>query len=170
MRMRCYLRGEYKHKHHPLPLPSTMSTPFDQRKAHIIATLKEQQTDRSPKGSVDTAILPLLTLINSIPDYVSTSSCSGRISVFHQCNSEVKEEKDEYNTTIPPKERWLLVSHDPIHDVPTTAVDLYARLHAMRFQPEVGSKQSVLFRFEPFILHIEAKDILFFWGRGGCCL
>lgn len=136
-----------------------MTTPFDQRKGHITATLKEAQTDRSPKGSVDTAILPLLTLINSLPNYVSTSSCSGRISVFHQCNSEIKEEKDEYNTTIPPKERWLLVSHDPIQDIPATSSELFSRLNAMKFQVEVGSKQSVLFRFEPFLLHIEAKDI-----------
>lgn len=136
-----------------------MATPFEQRKAHIVATLKEAQTDRSPKGSVDTAILPLLSLINSHADYVSTSSCSGRISVFHQCNSEIKEEKDEYNTTVPPKERWLLVSHDPINDVNATAADLFARLKSMPFQQEIGSKQSVLFRFEPFILHIEARDI-----------
>eukprot|EP00026_Physarum_polycephalum_P014623 Phypoly_transcript_15160.p1 GENE.Phypoly_transcript_15160~~Phypoly_transcript_15160.p1 ORF type:complete len:272 (+),score=50.53 Phypoly_transcript_15160:58-873(+) len=135
-----------------------MTTPFDQRKAHILATLTEAQTDRSPKGSVDTAILPLLSLINSIPGYVSTSSCSGRISVFHQCNSEIKEEKDEYNSTVPPKERWLFVSHDPISDVTAVANDLFERLRGMKFQTEIGSKQSVLFRFEPFILHIEAKD------------
>lgn len=136
-----------------------MTTPFEQRKAHIVATLKAAQTDRSPKGNVDTAILPLLALINSHADYVSTSSCSGRISVFHQCNSDIKEEKDEYNATVPPKERWLLVSHDPISDVNATATDLFSRLKAFPFQQEIGSKQSVLFRFEPFILHIEAKDI-----------
>ena len=38
--------------------------------------------DRSPKGSVDERIRPLVDLINSHPDYVTLSSCSGRVALF----------------------------------------------------------------------------------------
>ncbi len=38
--------------------------------------------DRSPKGSVDVKIRPLVDLINQHPDYVTLSSCSGRVALF----------------------------------------------------------------------------------------
>ncbi|KAL3762330.1 hypothetical protein ACHAWU_003835 [Discostella pseudostelligera] len=38
--------------------------------------------DRSPKGSVDVKIRPLVDLINRHPDYVTLSSCSGRVALF----------------------------------------------------------------------------------------
>jgi tRNA(Phe) wybutosine-synthesizing methylase Tyw3 len=38
--------------------------------------------DKSPKGSVDERIRPLVDLINSHPDYITLSSCSGRVALF----------------------------------------------------------------------------------------
>ncbi|KAL7517675.1 hypothetical protein ACHAWX_002582 [Stephanocyclus meneghinianus] len=38
--------------------------------------------DKSPKGSVDAKILPLVDLINRHPEYVTLSSCSGRVALF----------------------------------------------------------------------------------------
>jgi tRNA(Phe) wybutosine-synthesizing methylase Tyw3 len=38
--------------------------------------------DKSPKGSVDVRIQPLVNLINCHPDYVTLSSCSGRVALF----------------------------------------------------------------------------------------
>lgn len=45
--------------------------------------------DLSPKGSVDKAIRPLLTEINSVEGLVTTSSCAGRVSVFVEGEKEV---------------------------------------------------------------------------------
>ena len=38
--------------------------------------------DKSPKGSVDEAIRPLVDLLNAHPAYATLSSCSGRIALF----------------------------------------------------------------------------------------
>ena len=38
--------------------------------------------DKSPKGSVDVKIRSLVDLINSHPEYVTLSSCSGRVAMF----------------------------------------------------------------------------------------
>lgn len=50
---------------------------FDARKAKILSAI-----DKSPKGSFDRPIVPLLDLINASSDYATTSSCSGRVAVF----------------------------------------------------------------------------------------
>ena len=38
--------------------------------------------DKSPKGSVDEKIRPLVNLINLHPEFVTLSSCSGRVAMF----------------------------------------------------------------------------------------
>lgn len=43
-----------------------------------------EQVDLSRKGSVDDAIVPMVELLNSMEEYYTTSSCSGRISVFSE--------------------------------------------------------------------------------------
>ncbi|KAL7581077.1 hypothetical protein ACA910_005880 [Epithemia clementina (nom. ined.)] len=66
---------------------------------------QNQQTsklrDKSLKGSVDVAILPLVNLINCHSSFATLSSCSGRISLFdpnlklhQQQNQQVKESVD----------------------------------------------------------------------------
>ena len=42
----------------------------------------EQYNDLSPKGSIDEGIRDLIDYINTLPGFVSTSSCAGRVSVF----------------------------------------------------------------------------------------
>ena len=50
---------------------------FDSRKRHAL-----QHTDLSRKGSIDEYIRPLVDSINANHDYVTTSSCSGRILIY----------------------------------------------------------------------------------------
>lgn len=57
--------------------------------------------DKSKKGYIDEKIKPLLDKINSMNDYYTTSSCSGRIMVY-----EPNEKKNEV--------KWLYVTHDAI--------------------------------------------------------
>src|SRR5581483_6891205 len=59
---------------------------FHSRKQQILSFLTSSdpssKIDKSPKGSVDEAILPLIELLNKHDDYVTTSSCSGRTSIY----------------------------------------------------------------------------------------
>jgi tRNA wybutosine-synthesizing protein 3 len=68
-------------------LPAYHSTHpgFHSRKQQILSSLNSSDAskiDKSPKGSVDEAIIPLIELLNRHDDYVTTSSCSGRVSVY----------------------------------------------------------------------------------------
>jgi tRNA wybutosine-synthesizing protein 3 len=58
---------------------------FNKRKALILSALSvpaEQYDDFSPKGSIDEGIRDLIQGINAREGWVTTSSCSGRVSVF----------------------------------------------------------------------------------------
>ncbi|KAG0287042.1 hypothetical protein BGZ97_007226 [Linnemannia gamsii] len=59
-----------------------MSDGFLTRKKTILVALNSDTPDKSPKGYVDEPLLPLIVLINNHQDYVTTSSCSGRICTY----------------------------------------------------------------------------------------
>ena len=50
---------------------------FSSSKARVL-----DQVDLSRKGSIDAAIVPLVGYLNSLEHSYTTSSCSGRLSVF----------------------------------------------------------------------------------------
>ena len=52
---------------------------FDKQKSSCLS-----QADISKKGSIDVGISDLVNYINSQNDYFTTSSCSGRISIFSE--------------------------------------------------------------------------------------
>src|SRR5690349_4766931 len=65
-------------------LPS-LHPSFVAKKSVILSNLSTPASsyeDASPKGSVDIAIVDLIHGINGFDGFVTTSSCSGRISVF----------------------------------------------------------------------------------------
>ena len=65
---------------------------FDSNKEKIINSLSKTYNgikDLSPKGFVDTPVIDILDLINSHNDYISTSSCSGRIAVYQAVKDKV---------------------------------------------------------------------------------
>ncbi|KAI4218669.1 MAG: hypothetical protein L6R36_008819, partial [Xanthoria steineri] len=72
------------------PIP----TSFLALKSRILTSLSvppESYTDASPKGTLDTAIVPLIERLNLLDGVVSTSSCAGRISVFLEGRKKKKE-------------------------------------------------------------------------------
>jgi tRNA wybutosine-synthesizing protein 3 len=100
-----------------------MSLRFDARKQKILEALDapaDVYQDLSPKGSIDAPIRSLIDDINRIDGLVTTSSCSGRISVF------LEGRKEEANHTESLEESpagpggkggggaWLFISHDSI--------------------------------------------------------
>lgn len=110
------------------PIP----TPFGVKKNAILTSLQaspQVYTDLSPKGSVDQAIKDLIDRINALEGIVTTSSCSGRISVFlegHKQSIAAAESHcddnesfvSEASAAVPGGKgmggRWLFTSHEPV--------------------------------------------------------
>jgi tRNA wybutosine-synthesizing protein 3 len=61
-----------------------MDNKFKTQKDNALKTLGEARS----KGEVDTDMLPLIDIINSLEDYYTTSSCTGRTSVFYDPGSK----------------------------------------------------------------------------------
>ncbi|KAH9608479.1 hypothetical protein KSS87_000681 [Heliosperma pusillum] len=116
---------------------------FEKRKAATMAAISSTSPDKSPKGNIDAPIIPLLSAINNHPSYFTTSSCSGRISIFsHKPNSSKGG-------------TWAFISHEPADPNPVLDLILPPSL-AESTQPESGE---LVFRFEPLIIAIECKDV-----------
>ena len=72
-----------------------MTTLFDRQKAD-----KLSKVDLSRKGSVDAPIFDFLNNLNSHQDYVSLSSCSGRIIIFISGENVKKVCPDYFNNWL----------------------------------------------------------------------
>lgn len=134
---------------------------FEKRKAAAMAAISDPNPDKSPKGNLDTPIIPLIDAINLHPSFFTTSSCSGRISILHHPPPSTGDE-DENQSTIKKKKkkkagggRWILVSHDPVE--PESVVDLLFKKEDTASAVR-RSQGSLVFRFEPLIIAIECRD------------
>ena len=112
-----------------------MEAKFASDRYQLLSRL-EAGRDLSPKGQIDKPIAALVQFINGISDhYVTTSSCSGRISVYESGGPKVI--------------RWLLVRHGVI----TTSLVKAALISASTNAPLVN------FKCEPFILHVQCSNL-----------
>lgn len=105
---------------------------FEKEKKEFLA-----KKDKSKKGSIDNKIKKLADKINSLDDFYTTSSCSGRILL----------------SAIPPsnkknKVQYLFCSHKKIEFNQIKDI-IIKKL----------SKNDVWFRVDPVILHIACKNI-----------
>ena len=80
-------------------------------KANALRKLAE--ADKSPKGCLDPHIAPLVHAINAHPDYVTTSSCAGRVVLWAE-GSGAKAETETDARTDDAGGRWLLCQHDRV--------------------------------------------------------
>jgi tRNA wybutosine-synthesizing protein 3 len=102
--------------------------PFTQKKRFILEQIGSPDgTDLSPKGSIDEPLLDLIGLINTHPDMVTTSSCSGRLSVFLEgskhhlgggvaMGSSSNDGQQQQVQKVGGKGlggKWLYISHEP---------------------------------------------------------
>lgn len=104
---------------------------FTAKKNSILSSLSIPEisyTDLSPKGSVDIPIKPLIDRINALDGIVTTSSCSGRVSVFLEGRKGGKSEKEDGDgvrgleqIAVPGGKgrggRWLFVSHEAVEGI-----------------------------------------------------
>ncbi|XP_064454913.1 tRNA wybutosine-synthesizing protein 3 homolog [Ornithodoros turicata] len=99
--------------------------------------------DSSRKGSVDAQILGVVQLINSFPQYYTTSSCAGRTVIFS--NSEANNPEGGY--CIQKKGCiWHHVTHEKLD-----CNELESSLE--------GHSGSAVLKFEPFILHVRCSTL-----------
>ncbi|KAK5710909.1 hypothetical protein LTR17_018659 [Elasticomyces elasticus] len=127
---------------------------FEARKAKILSELNtpdEQYEDLSPKGSLDIGIRDLISGINAIPEYVTTSSCAGRVAAYLEGTKGAKGGG-----------LWLFTSHDAI-EVPTTDGAVYELLGLSSSDVQaptlMDEARFVHLKFEPMILHILAATL-----------
>ena len=116
---------------------------FKKEKEKYVSTLKEnieeEKIDKSKKGFIDEKILDLVNFINSIPDYYTTSSCSGRIIIMGKSLTGIKKD------TI-----WYLATHDYIKNL---------KLEDGIFKKMIQNKNIGIIKQESAILHICANTI-----------
>lgn len=139
-----------------------MQDPFDQKKKSILAEIgatDEITPDASPKGTIDEFCIPIIHLINSNKDMVTTSSCSGRVSVFLEGMKNIDQDdikigaKGNYG-------RWIFVTHDP-KDLPdwSSSVNFKYITDGSSYGSIDVNTRYILYKFEPLILHVKCRDL-----------
>ena len=114
--------------------------------------------DKSPKGSVDVLIQPLVDLLNQHPSFTTLSSCSGRIALFDSGQTATVEVTVDDNEEGNLEERvktsgkgqgvWLLASHDIVQD--NVLIQLL---------DSSLSSSTMVFKHEPLLLHVAACNL-----------
>ena len=120
--------------------------------------------DKSPKGSVDGPIKPLVDLINKHSSFCTLSSCSGRISLFDP-NSRHNDEQ-EANTESKGTEGsgkgaggWLLVSHHPIIAHELIECFTQSKNQQNKDDNETITAMPWILKLEPMLLHVAARSL-----------
>ena len=119
---------------------------FDARKAYVLASLSSDTPDKSPKGGLDAPCAPLVTWLNAQRDVCTTSSCSGRVSLFAHAPGRAKGGA------------WAYISHERASSADIAAA-FADTLHAQAAAAAAGqgAPGDVVLRFEPFILTAECR-------------
>ena len=133
-----------------------MPASFAARKDKIVTTLstpEDQYSDLSPKGSVDAGIRDLIAEINALPEYVTTSSCAGRVAVYLEGGGKGAKGGG----------KWLFTSHESVNLDANDASDstegaLFGRLGMASEAlpepatlPDIQQTRFVHFKFEPMV-------------------
>ncbi len=105
--------------------------PFQKRKKDILS-----KSDKSSIGRLDEKIKKLCDKINSLENYYTTSSCSGRIILMIDAEKKGKD-------------LFVFVSHDKI-----SFEELKRELNLA-----LKKNKNIKFKFEPCILHIACKTL-----------
>ncbi|KAF0719407.1 Aste57867_1060 [Aphanomyces stellatus] len=129
---------------YPPGLMSAASS-FEASKREILHKLQEV-IDKSPKGSVDAPIVDMIERLNAHNNYVTCSSCSGRIAVF--CGVAQSPDDDDSHL-ITKGGKWLVSSHAPV---------TYDEFTAQVLADPTSLQGMVIFKHEPFIMHVQCRD------------
>lgn len=145
-----------------------MTTRFRARKHKILEQLDApdgEYHDLSPKGSVDAPIRDLIDEINSFEGLVTTSSCSGRISVFLEGRKNDNQVVETGSESEEPRAgpggkggggTWLFISHTPVEDVYASSDQIFMLKFGLEKVTAGGNKPTVScsyihLKFEPMV-------------------
>ncbi len=78
-----------------------MSAPSPAKKFEAQKNAVLRRIDKSGKGSFDTPILPILTFLNQLPQFATTSSCSGRITLLAKATDKKQKEVFIFSSHAP---------------------------------------------------------------------
>ena len=124
-----------------------MTDLFDKQKRSCLEGL-----DLSRKGSIDAPILNLTEYINNNPDMFTLSSCSGRIVILREAEAGTSGVRKSGCD-------WLVVSHD--------TMQFDSQVRNILSDRDQHLKGCVVLKFEPFVLHVQCRDISS--ARRVCC-
>jgi len=110
---------------------------FDSQKKLCLNKL--YQSDKSRKGEIDELIIPMIEYLNSLNDYYTTSSCSGRIMLLTESDKK-------------PDVKWLYVSHD--------VVDEERIINTLRELNNNMPRERIWLRQENMILHVACRTMV----------
>lgn len=141
--------------------------PFDRLKESTLSKL-----DRSPKGSIDEPVRPILDLVNAYHDWISTSSCSGRISAYLQGRGSSREDEaegDEEGDARPAAfhgkggGRWLFVSHSTLdeHQLADPVAAIFGQESVSDASDSPGPVDAALvsLKYEAPVLHLASRSV-----------
>ncbi len=154
-----------------------MTNRFEARKQKILEQLNvpdSEYHDLSPKGSVDEPIRDLISDINGLEGFVTTSSCSGRMSVYLEGN---KADSDSTISTSENQEAragpggkgggaWLFISHTPLEVSDADGTSDYMSMCGL---DSTASKEATIppvtcryihLKFEPMVSQINFYTII----------
>ena len=126
---------------------------FERRKSATVSSLvmtsDDDDDDKSRAGRVDERVRDFVERVNACENIFTTSSCSGRVSVFAERTEEDCKEKRKGG-------EWVFVSHEL---VVKEEEEEERSLMVEKMKESLRKSSSTLtLRFEPFILAVETKD------------
>ncbi|KDO23949.1 hypothetical protein SPRG_10645 [Saprolegnia parasitica CBS 223.65] len=116
---------------------------FDASKRESLQKLQDA-IDKSPKGSIDAPIVDMIEAVNGHPNYVRYLQ---QLLGPHRCFCGVAEDGADHLITKGGK--WLVSSHAPVS---------YDELHAAVLADPSQLNGMVIFKHEPFIMHVQCRD------------
>lgn len=136
-----------------------MLDPFDQKKASILSEIGATDAanpDALPKGTIDEGCRALMGVINADRDMVTTSSCSGRVSVFLEGIKEGAQIGAKGHDG-----RWIFVTHTKAELAgwfDRVPLQFVADAAAVAAAAADGARaRYILYKFEPLILHVKCR-------------
>ena len=131
--------------------------------------------DKSPIGCVDRKVRPLVDLINSHPEYVTLSSCSGRVALFDPSGTahsdDVEEEVKGTETSGKGRGKWIYVTHDIEPDLGHQIILALNKVGQERLDAcntsstekkntaDNNNEPPITFKHEPPLLHVGAASL-----------
>lgn len=111
--------------------------------------------DKSPKGSLDPPIEALVHKINAHRDFCTTSSCSGRVSLYASAVPAAVQGGGAAASCTPVSGKWLLVIHRELEEGELQAALAPEALS----QAHARGLEHVLLKVEPAILHVQCRSL-----------